>query len=304
MRKIVSVSIGSSLRNKCVEVDISGQKYRIERIGTDGDIKKAISIIKELDGKVDAFGLGGIDIYLTGAGSTKYILKDALPIINAAAITPIVDGSGVKNTLEYIVINYLNENKIINFNDKKVLVTCATDRFKLTQAFLDNNCKVIMGDLIFALGIPIGIRNINVLKVIIKILMPVISRLPFKILYPTGTKQTKINSKKYRKFYYNADIIAGDFHYIKKFMPEDLSGKTIITNTVTSDDVELMKQRGVELLVTTTPEWEGRSFGTNVIEAIIVSNFDKKQDELSENDYIKMIDKLGIKPSVQHLNNV
>ena len=41
-----------------------GHDCRVERIGTDGDIEKMIAIIKDLDGKVDAFGLGGIDRYI------------------------------------------------------------------------------------------------------------------------------------------------------------------------------------------------------------------------------------------------
>ncbi len=62
MKKVVSVSIGSSTRNHRVEAEFLGEKYIIQRIGTDGSITKAIDLIKELDGKVDAFGLGGIDL--------------------------------------------------------------------------------------------------------------------------------------------------------------------------------------------------------------------------------------------------
>lgn len=300
MKRIVSVSIGSSLRDHLVEIDILGEKYLIQRIGTDGDIKKAISMINELDGKVDAIGVGGIDLYLTGVANKKYVVKEAIPIINAAKITPICDGSGVKNTLEYRVINYLNDNNIITLKDKKVLVTCATDRFRMTEAFIENNCQVLMGDLIFALGIPITIKRINVLKKLLKVLMPIISKLPFKILYPTGNKQSENNNEKFKKYYDNADIIAGDFHYIKKYMPKSLEGKIIITNTVTADDVNFLRNLGVDTLVTTTPNWDGRSFGTNVIEAIILSNLKKKWLDLKESDYNLMIDKLGIMPRIMN----
>lgn len=46
MKRIVSVSIGSSSRDHKVTIKILGQEFLIERIGTDGDIKKAIEIIK------------------------------------------------------------------------------------------------------------------------------------------------------------------------------------------------------------------------------------------------------------------
>ena len=61
MKRAVSISIGSSKRNKAVEVTLLGETVSIERIGTDGDMEAAALKYKELDGKVDAFGVGGAD---------------------------------------------------------------------------------------------------------------------------------------------------------------------------------------------------------------------------------------------------
>ena len=62
MKRAVSISIGSSKRNKAVEVTLLGQPVRIERIGTDGDMDKAAHMYRDLDGKVEAFGVGGADL--------------------------------------------------------------------------------------------------------------------------------------------------------------------------------------------------------------------------------------------------
>jgi len=59
MKRAVSISLGSSKRDKAVEVELLGQKVSIERIGTNGDMEKAAHLYKEMDGKVDAFGVGG-----------------------------------------------------------------------------------------------------------------------------------------------------------------------------------------------------------------------------------------------------
>jgi hypothetical protein len=64
MKRVVSVSLGSSKRDHKVEVNLLGQKFSIERIGTDGDMQKAMELIRSLDGQVAAFGLGGIDLYI------------------------------------------------------------------------------------------------------------------------------------------------------------------------------------------------------------------------------------------------
>ncbi|MCX7682555.1 MAG: quinate 5-dehydrogenase, partial [Anaerolineae bacterium] len=61
MKRAVSISLGSSTRDKKVTLTLLGQEITLERIGTDGDVAQAIRLYRELDGKVDAFGVGGID---------------------------------------------------------------------------------------------------------------------------------------------------------------------------------------------------------------------------------------------------
>lgn len=301
MKRIVSVSIGASSRDHRVTVNICGQDFIIERIGTDGDINKAVSLIKELDGKVDVFGMGGIDLYLYGRNGRKSVLRAALPIARAAIKTPIVDGSGLKNTLERNMVKFISQQCNIYLSNKKVLLVSGMDRFGMAQAFTDMGCSMIFGDLIFALGIPVPIYKLKNLHRLAAVLMPVISRMPFEILYPTGKKQEEVVSK-YSRYYNMADIIAGDFLYIKRYLPEDLDGKIIVTNTVTLQDVQMLKNRGAKLLVTSTPEFDGRSYGTNVMEALIVSLSGKKPEELTADMYMDMISQFGIKHRVEHLN--
>ena len=77
----------------------------------------------------------------------------------------------------------------------------------------------------------------------------------------------------------------------------------IITNTTTQDDVRMLKERGVKLLVTTTPEMEGHSFGTNVMEALLVTMINKPVEEITEQDYYNLIKELDFKPGITYLNN-
>ena len=45
MKRAVSISIGSSKRDKSVEVELLGEKVCIERRGTDGDMEKAAAAL-------------------------------------------------------------------------------------------------------------------------------------------------------------------------------------------------------------------------------------------------------------------
>lgn len=302
MKHVVSVSIGSSKRDHRAEIDVFGEHIVLERRGTDGDISKAIALIKQLDGKVDAFGMGGIDLYIY-AGTRRYTFRDAKKIAAAAVKTPIVDGSGLKNTLERQVVYQLQEQYPELLAGKKVLMTSALDRFGMAEAFRDLKCETIYGDVIFALGLSIPFRNLDLLnKYVARVVAPVVVQLPFKLLYPTGHKQDIREPHRFEKYYQWADIIAGDFHMIKKYLPESCVGKTILSNTVTQSDIETLRASGVKRLITTTPEIDGRSFGTNVMEGLIVSLLNKKTGEANAQEYIDLLDKMEFQPRILELN--
>lgn len=284
MKKVVSISLGSSKRNHSVNANILGEEFHIERIGTDGDYKKAISLIKELDGKVDAFGMGGISIYLYGKNNRRYILQSALPILEAAKKTPMVDGSGLKNTAERHVVEFLKNELNIPLEKKTVLMVCGMERLGMAESFYKMGSKMIYGDFMFVLGLPIPIRTLKGLHRVAAILMPIVRRLPLKALYPSGQSQEEMEPR-FEKYYDQADIIAGDFLYIKKHLPLFIRDKIIVTNTVTAKDVEMLKERGAKMLVTSTPELEGRSFGTNVMEAVAVALIGKDPKDITNEDY-------------------
>ncbi|MGE5417619.1 MAG: quinate 5-dehydrogenase [Acidobacteriota bacterium] len=301
MKHVVSVSLGSSKRNHSVEAEFLGEQFKIERIGTDGNWDKALGLIRELDGKVDAFGMGGISLYVY-AGDNKWVLRDAKKLLAEAKKTPMVDGGGIKNVLERQSMEWAAREGLIDFQGKKALMVCAVDRPGMAKGLVDLGCDTVFGDLIYALGIPVRVRSLKTVAAIAYIMAPIVVNMPFDKLYPTGEKQDVIIPK-FAKYYYEADIITGDFLYIRRYLPDNLDGKIIITNTTTKEDLQLLKERGVKLLLTTTPEMEGgRSFGTNVIEAAVVSLIGKPADKITQDDYNKVLKELDLKPGVIHLN--
>ncbi|MEK9163950.1 MAG: quinate 5-dehydrogenase, partial [Chloroflexota bacterium] len=221
------------------------------------------------DGTVDAFGVGGADLGVM-ADTKWYPFYSVQPMVRFVKQTPLVDGTGVKNTLERRVAAFIEKNIGAEIQPKRVLFTAGVDRWGMTQSFLEAKYECVFGDLMFALDVPIPIRSEAALKRLAAILMPVVGRMPFEMIYPTGEKQEK-NTPKFGKWYEWATVIAGDCHFIKRFMPARLDGKTICTNTTTLEDVQLFRAAGVRHLVTTTPVMEGRSFGTNMIEAALIA---------------------------------
>lgn len=301
MKRAVSISIGSSTRDKAVVVNLLGEQVSIERIGTDGDMEKAAQLYRELDGKVEAFGVGGADLGLM-VDNKWYTLHSVKPMVRFVERTPLVDGAGLKNTLENQLAPFMDRHfgEYLQEKGKKALITSGADRWGMAASFANNGYECVFGDLMFALGIGIPLRSLSSLKIVARLLIPIVSRLPFEWVYPTGEKQ-EIRVPKWEKYYAWATVIAGDCHFIKHNMPERLDGKAIATNTTTPEDVELFRKAGIKYLVTSTPVLEGRSFGTNMMEAALIAAAGKNRiltrEELSE-----LLQKLGFEPQLQKLN--
>ncbi|MEJ7613187.1 MAG: quinate 5-dehydrogenase [Candidatus Fervidibacter sacchari] len=306
MKRVVSVSLGSSKRDKKVEAEFFGERFLIERVGTDGDLRKFADLLQQLDGKVDALCFGGMDIWVQ-CGKRKYALREALKLAQLVKQTPVVDGSGLKDTMEREAIHWLQQKGVVDFRRRKVLLVSAIDRFGMAEELWALGADLRVGDLAFGLGIPVLIKSQRLYELLGAMFLPLLTKLPISWLYPTGKEQERIIPK-FEPFYRWAEVIAGDFLLIRKHLPVPrpsspvpLLGKVVLTNTTTPEDVELLRSLGVSLLITTTPELNGRTFGTNVMEGVIVAHLQRRPEELSREDYLRALEDLNWKPTVRKL---
>jgi len=299
VKHIVSVSLGSSKRDKRSEVVIAEESFLIERVGTDGDLRRFQQLFATLDGKVDALGVGGADLYIW-VGDRRYTFRSIQRLVVVATKTPVVDGSGLKNTLEREALRWIQEHGVVDFARSTVLLVAAVDRFGMAQELAQLAQRVIYGDLVFAVGLPIPIRSYRTVEVLGRLLLPIITRLPFQWFYPTGEKQEKRTPRAERLFH-EADVIAGDWHYIRRYMPDRIPNKTVITNTVRKADIEFLRAAGVARVITTTPVIEGESFATNVMEGVIVALTGRRPETLTPDDYRAALCQLNWSPSVIEL---
>jgi hypothetical protein len=299
MKRAVSISLGSSVRDHKVVIKLLDQEISVERIGTDGDLERAMALYMELDGQVDAFGVGGTDLGLQ-IKDRYYPLRAAQKMVSGVKKTPVVDGGGVQSVLERQIMQTVEAEIGDAIAPKQAMITVAVDRYDMAISFDQVGYETVYCDLMFGLNIPIPLRGLANLRRLARVLMPVVGRLPMSLIYPTGEKQHEIVPK-YEKWYQWASVIAGDFNYIKRHLPDRLDAKVVVTNTTTAADVELLKARGVRYLVTTTPRFEGRSFGTNVTEAALTAVASKGRP-LTSKEIPELLEQLDLRPEITRLN--
>ncbi|MGA7757406.1 MAG: hypothetical protein WBL31_11270 [Ilumatobacteraceae bacterium] len=298
-KHVVSVSLGSSTRDKSVTLELGGEEIVAERRGVDGDLAAFNRLMRELDGTVDVLSVGGTEIAFHVDGEVL-TFRSTAQLIEGVTRTPLVDGAGLKLTLERRVFELAPEaadaitGAAPHFG--QAFLNIALDRWGMALAVDDVSDSVVYGDLMFSFGVPVALTSLTAVKRMAKTLVPVAGRMPLKWLYPTGDDQT-VREPKFAKHFAASDLICGDFLYIGKHAPDDLTGKTILTNTTTSTNVEWLAASGATMLITTTPRFDGRSFGTNLTEAIITAAVGSDRS-LTIDEMNAAIDDLGIRPDV------
>jgi hypothetical protein len=295
MKRAVSISLGSPSRDKRVVVTFKDQHVSVERIGTGGDFEKARQLFAELDGHVDALAVGGMDLYVR-LEERQYPIHNALKLVKDVKHTPLVDGRNLKHVYERRVFELAAPalGDLPRFG--RAFMPFSIDRLGLALA-VETVCEeLVFGDLMFALGIPITVQGLTRFRKVARILMPIVSYLPLSMIIPPGTKGEPPKPKHERQWL-DADLIVGDFHYIHRYSPPDLSGRPVITNTTTDENLAFLHEKGVPWVLTTTPRYEGRSFGINMMEGALTA-YAGKERPLSDQELNQLIDELDLRPDL------
>lgn len=284
MKRVVSVSLGAAAGNFVREIAIRGETVQLAREGMDGDMERAKARLRELDGHVDAIGLGGIDITLR-VGDETFVVGDGKRLAEVTTVTPVVDGSGLKETLEREAVASLTSQGLIR-PGLRVLLVSAMDRFGMAEALMQAGCHCLFGDLIFNLGIDYPLTTLAELEDLARKYRSRLLTVPFHLLYPTGRAQTDQKpDARFQKYYDEADLIAGDRHLICRHLPDRLTGKAILTNTTRPDTMQRFQAAGIAWVATTTPDLGGVSGGTNLMEAALIAVMGKPADAITIDDY-------------------
>jgi hypothetical protein len=294
MKKVVSVSLGSSKRDKRVQIDFKGVPVVVERIGTNGNIQKAQQLFSELDGNVDCLSVGGVDLALRLDGRA-YPLYAARKLVKDVKQTPVVDGQGLKGTLERRVIELARPALGGVPHYKSAFMAMGVDRVGMARAICEVTDEVVFGDLMVGLGVPLIIKGFKNFRRVLKVMLPLVSLFPMSMIYYDS--MTGEVEPKYENYWKEAELIAGDFLFMSKVLPHDLSGKTIITNTTTAENVQFLKDKGISTIITTTPRYDGRSFGTNMMEAVFTA-YAGKGRILADEELNALIDDVDMRPDV------
>ncbi len=303
VKQVISISLGSSEKDYQFETEFLGQDFIIKRFGTDGNMEKAAELLLKWDKDAEAIGLGNVK-FPYGFGP-RYLTKKyhhKLRELGAQIQTPVTIGSTLRDVSFEWALRYI-EYKFGNyFDNARVLFLSGMSNYRIAKVISEFTDNLSFADPVLENGIPKFVNSLKDLESYAHGAHEVLQWVPSKRLTTSVMPLKTWNDYILRKAMQKANIIVAPYSnfdgYLKNAGLEELGGKTIITSTAYDERVAFFKERGVDVIIDTTPKILQRVVAPNVLEALIIAALGKKRDQIQPDDLLEIISEQKMDPRV------
>jgi len=297
MKKVVTVSLGSSKQDFSFETTFLGQPFQVQRMGADDDMTQAWELMRRQQVHADAIGLGEVGDHYHVGQDTR-INKETQRLLHVVTRVPATTGATLRRLLQVRAVRYVQNELGSYFNNNLVLFLSGIRNYDMAVAMSDYTPNLKFADALAQTGTPKMLTSLTQLELYAKGSDWALSGRPGEILEAAlgEFKANRIAAEVAK-----SHVIVGTFHELKEVgNAKNLAGKTVITSAVDDTRLAFFKQCKVNLVVDVSPQLFDRVVGTNVIEAMILAALGKPPESVSDDDFAEIIDELDIKPRLLH----
>jgi predicted amino acid dehydrogenase len=297
MKKVVTVTLGSSKRDFEFKTEFLGQSFSVRRMGADQDTGKAWELMRRQQATADAIGLGEIsDHYHVGLRTV--VNKETQRLTNVVTRVPVTTGATLRRLLQVRAVRYVQKELGHYFNNNLVLFLSGMRNYDMAVAMSDYTKNLSFADALFQTGAPTMLGSLEQLELYAK-------GSNFMLSGKTGQMLEGALSGLKNKFVADvvvkSHVIVGTFAEIKAVgNATNLDGKTIITSAVTDERMAFFTKCKVNLVIDVSPKLFPEVVGINTIEAMILAALEKPQEEVSDDDFDEILTELHVTPRLLH----
>lgn len=301
MKRVLSIGTGSSQRNYHTKITIAGQPIEVERIGTDGAISQVATLVRAYDGQVDVIALEGLPSIICIA-EARYAVRNVVPIAAQARVTPVVDGSVIRATLERWAIKRVHNSEPDLLRHQRVLVLDGSACYPLAQMLAEQSADLCFADAILQTGLAFAptLHSLRQLERYTAIVLPLLLAAGYTPAHGYNGHSLR---RRLQALWQERAVIVGSFATLQPFAPSDLSEHTLITDDPSTAEIEQMRQRGLAALITMTPPLHSEQpfVSSAVLEALMLT-LQPGRHTLAPSTVLNFITTQGWEPTIQRLN--
>jgi len=297
MKKVVTVTLGSSKQDFEFETDFLGQRFQVKRMGADDDTGKAWELMRRQQATADAIGLGEIgDHYQVGLSTV--VNKETRRLLNVVTRVPVTTGATLRRLLQVRAVRHVQKALGHYFNNNLVLFLHGMRNYDMAVAMSDYTRNLSFADALFQTGAPAMLTSLEQLELFAKGSEWVLSGKRGELLESLlgDFKRSRVAAEVAK-----SHVVVGTFAELKAVgNASNLAGKTVITSAVDDERLAFFTKCKVNLAIDVSPKLFDRVVGVNTIEAMILAALHKPREAVSDDEYTEIIDELEITPRLLH----
>ena len=301
MKRVLAIHIDEG--DETFVTSFLGEDIQLRWVGCGGDPERARKLIAELDGKVDAIGLDALPASLE-LGQRRREHELGATLKEAAHLTPIVDGSGIRNALERWGLILADRAQPGIFSEKRILLVPGLNHNGLAHGLARHSKHIRYADPVVYFALP-DFPGVGARQTLDQVAGPTLDQLkdaPFRRITPQpGTPGTPRSQDPFLW----ADVLAGDIGAIRRYAPHELRRKIVVVNASSEEDLQDLRARGVSIVVTIIPDLNQsgnrRGLREGAVEAILAALRPDPSAPLVEDTYLDMMADLDWVPDIRYL---
>ena len=297
MKKVVTVTLGSSKQDFEFKTEFLGQQFSVRRLGADNDTGQAWELMRRQQATADAIGLGEIsDHYQVGLRTV--VNKETQRLMNVVTRVPVTTGATLRRLLQVRAVRYVQKELGNYFNNNLVLFLSGMRNYDMAVAMSDYSKNLNFADAVFQTGAPTLLGSLEMLELYAKGSNLVLNNTPGQVLESSlaGYKKKRVAAAVAK-----SHVVVGTFGEIKAVTDSgNLVGKTLITSAVDDERLAFFTAQKVNLVIDVSPKLFDKVVGINTLEAMILAALEKPPEEVSDDDFSEILDELKIVPRLLH----
>jgi predicted amino acid dehydrogenase len=295
---VVNVSLTGPDRDYDVSVRLFERPFRLLRVGTSGDVREAERLVRHWQAEADA-------IAVTGAREARAVgLYDGEPaalerIERAVTDVPVTDGHALHDVLQEWAIRHVQAEMPGYFDNARTLVLGGENHRRTVRVLREFTDNIQYADPLLRLHVP-AVRDLHPVVG----LAASVGTWPVRAL-PDGLRKDLLTPGRMlahtlaRKAARDSDVVVASYDELTGFGLEDLAGKAVVTSAISAERLADLADRGVDLVLDSTPQPFDVTVSAAVLEAIMLASVD---GALTHDDLLDMIVSADLEPRVLQPN--
>jgi predicted amino acid dehydrogenase len=258
--------------------DVAEARYSFDYLGTPVEVEVAAgrrdvgnveNLISAARGQFDAVALSGFSLTYT-VGDKYYRHKQLRGLLSEEENTPlyVCDGIRSKDTVDRHLTRLIVESLQGDISNRRTLVLSGIDRWGVSEVLSAASAQTIYGDLMYNLRLGIPLFSLGQVRAFSPLILGIVTRAPLDWYFPGARRRPKLLPR-WRQVFYWSEVIVGGMTYLKRYAPQSLDGKVVVTNLRSDDEVEWLRSRGTSTVASLTPVLSGKRVSASVMEAVM-----------------------------------